>query len=161
MTQSFRIERAGPGDIPAVLALIREMAEYERAAERLEVNETLLGEFVFSDRPFAEVFLGYFADRPVSYAIVLPKFYSYRGRANLYLEDLYVQAHLRGKGIGRRMMAHIARLALERGCPYLEWSVLDRNQSALDFYRKLGARRVDDRSHFYLEREALESLAGG
>ena len=157
--QNFRIEPAGEADIPIVLSLIREMAAYEHASREIEVNETLLRQFVFSDRPHAEVFLGYYETAPVAYAIILPKFYSYQGRPNLYLEDLYVQPHLRGKGIGKVMMTHLAKLALDRGCAFLEWSVLDWNEPAIQFYRRLGARRVEDRSHFYLDREALQPLA--
>jgi len=157
---SLRIEPAREGDIPVVLSLIREMADYERVADVLEVNEERLREFVFCARPYAEILIGYWGERAVSYAIILPKFYSYTGRPHLYLEDIYVQPRMRGKGIGRALMAHLARLAVERGCAYLEWNVLEWNQPAVAFYQKLGARRVEGRSYFYLDRPALESLAG-
>lgn len=158
--QGFQIRPAVAADIPVVLSLIREMAAYERASDSLAVNEALLKQFVFCERPYAEVFLGCHDDAAVSYAIVLPKFYSYQGRPNLYLEDLYVQPHLRRQGIGEIFMRYLAKLAVARGCPYLEWCVLNWNKSAIGFYNRLGARRDEERSYFYLDDEALRSIAG-
>ncbi len=157
--EGFRIEPAGEADIPVVLALIRELAAYERAG-RVEVDEALLRRFLFCERPAAEVFLGYYDGAPVSYAIVYPVFSSYRGCANLWLEDFYVQPQARGKGIGRLMMAHLARLAIERGCAFLAWGVLNWNEPAIEFYRRLGARRDQSHCQFYLEGEALRAAAG-
>src|SRR5258708_4881243 len=131
---SFRITAAGEGDIPVILALIRELAAYEKMLDAVQIEEACLREFVFGPRPCAEVLIGWWEGEAVSYAILLPKFASFRGRPNLYLEDIFVRESMRGKGLGKAFMAYVARLAVERGCAYVEWNALDWNQPALRFY---------------------------
>ena len=116
-------------------------------------------EFVFGARPCAEVLIGYWGGEAVSYAIVLPKFASFRGRPNLYLEDLLVRESMRGKGLGKALLKHVARMAVERDCAYVEWNALNWNEPAMGFYRELGAEAIADRTYFSLRREALAKLA--
>jgi len=155
----FVIREAVAADIPTVLMLIREMATYERAADRFRVDESRLRRYIFCDRPIATIFLAEEDDEPVGYAIVLPAFSSYAGIPDLYLEDLFLRDTVRGKGYGKRMMAHLARYVKQRGFRNLAWSVLDWNTPSIDFYDRLHATRESDRFHYTLEGEALERLA--
>ena len=156
---SFRIETATARDIPLILSLIREMATFEKMLDAVRIDEECLMEFVFGARPCAEVLIGYWGGEAVSYAIVLPKFASFRGRPNLYLEDLFVRESMRGKGLGKALLKHVARMAVERDCAYVEWNALNWNEPAMGFYRELGAEAIADRTYFSLRREALAKLA--
>ena len=152
---SFRIETATARDIPVILSLIREMATFENMLDAVRIDEACLIEFVFGARPCAEVLIGYWDGEAVSYAIVLLKFASFRGRPNLYLEDLFVREPMRGKGLGKALLRHVARMAVERNCAYVEWNALNWNEPAMRFYRGMGAREIDDRTYFALSGAAL------
>ena len=157
--ESLRLEPATAADIPVILDLIREMAVYERLEHRLHVTDTLLREHVFGERPCAEVLLGFDDGVAVAYAMFLPKYSSFLGRPLLFLEDIYIRTQARGKGFGRAIMAHLARLTIERGWAYMTWKVLDWNEPAIEFYRKLGALRLEGESDYSLQEEALARLA--
>ncbi len=155
----FLIREAVAADIPIVLSLIREMAAYERASERVQVHEASLRKYVFSDRPIATVLLAEEGDEAVGYAMILPVFSSYAGVPNLYLEDLFLRESVRKRGYGKRFMAYLARYVKQRGYRHLVWSVLDWNVPSIEFYDRLKATRESDRFHYSLEADALDNLA--
>lgn len=157
---ALTITKASAAGIPVLLELIGEMAAYERSAHALEITAESLGEHLFGPRPCAEALLGFWEGQPAAYAILVWTFSSYRGRPSLYIEDVFVRERMRGLGIGKEMMAAIARLAVERNSPRLHWSVLDWNEPAIGFYERLGAAREEDRRHYYLLGEDLRRLAG-
>jgi GNAT superfamily N-acetyltransferase len=155
----LRIEPATEQDVPVILSFIRQLAEYERLSDAVVADQDLLRETLFGKHRTAEVVLGYFEDTPVAFAVFFHNFSTFLGRPGLYLEDLFVVPHMRGRGFGRAMLAHIARVAYERRCGRLEWSVLDWNEPAIKFYRKLGAVPMDEWTVFRVTGEALEKLA--
>lgn len=159
-TEDFRIERASVADVPLLLSFIKELAEYERLSHEVTADEEILRESLFGARPVAEALVGYYGEAPVCFALFFYNFSTFLGRPGLYLEDLYVRPEMRGRGFGRAMLLHLARLAKERGCGRFEWSVLDWNQPAINFYKQLGARPMDEWTIFRLTGDALERLAG-
>jgi len=155
----FRIVKASQEDIPLILAFIRRLAEYERLSSEVVANEEMLRESLFGKRPVAEVILGYYQDKPVGFAVFFQNFSTFRGRPGLYLEDLFVNPEMRGKGFGRAMLVYLAKVARERKCARFEWSVLDWNEPAVGFYRNLGAVPMSEWTVFRLTGKALERLA--
>jgi GNAT superfamily N-acetyltransferase len=158
---NLEIARAMEGDIPVLLRLIREMATYERVPDVVEIDETRARRYLFGEHALAEAWIARLGGAPAGYAILFATFSSFRGLPNLYIEDVFVREEARGKGIGLAFMRHFAKLALERGCRRLTWSVLDWNEPALEFYRKLNAERETGRIHFDLTGDALRALAAG
>jgi GNAT superfamily N-acetyltransferase len=156
---AFQIRLARRGDVPVILALIRELADYERAPEEVVATEDQLRENLFGAHPAAEVLLGEEKGDPVSFALFFHNFSTWMGRRGLYLEDLFVRPEMRGRGYGRALLARLAQIAQERNCGRMEWAVLDWNQPAIQFYRKLGARPNDDWTIFRLTRDAIVQLA--
>jgi GNAT superfamily N-acetyltransferase len=134
---SFR--SATPDDVSLVLSFIRELAEYERMADQVVATEELLLEHLFGNRTCAEVVLAFQDEEPVGFALFFHNFSTFLGQPGIYLEDLFVKPHARGLGIGKRLMCHVASLAMERGCGRFEWAVLNWNEPAIEFYRRLGA----------------------
>jgi len=155
----FVLREATEADIPLVLSFIRELAEYEKLAHEVVTTEKVLRESLFGDRMVAEVILGYFQDEPVSFALFFHNFSTFIGKPGIYLEDLYVKPEMRGKGLGKTMLAYLARLARERNCGRFEWWVLDWNEPAVKFYRSIGAIPMDEWTVQRLAGEALEKLA--
>jgi len=153
------VRAATAGDIPTVLSLLRELAAYEGKLDCVRIDESLLAEHAFGERACIEVLLGLLDGSAVSYAIFFPHFGSYRGRPWLYLEDLYVQPDARGHGVGRSMMAHLARVTVQRGWAGIAWGVLDWNEPAFTFYRGLGATSSNDHVSMDLTGDALLRLA--
>jgi GNAT superfamily N-acetyltransferase len=156
----FQIKQAVEKDVPVILWFIQGLAEYERLSHEAVVTEELLRANLFGDRPVAEVLLGYDHDRPVAFAVYFHTFSTFLGKPGMYLEDLFVIPEMRGKGIGRAMLVHLAQVARERKCGRFEWSVLDWNEPAIQFYLKLGAIPMNDWTIFRATGEALERLAG-
>jgi len=156
---ALAVRAATPGDIPTVLSLLRELAAYEGKLDCVRIDESLLAEYAFGERACIEVLLGLLDGNAVSYAIFFPHFGSYCGRPWLYLEDLYVQPDARGHGVGRAMMAHLARVTVQRGWAGMAWGVLDWNESAFTFYRGLGATSSNDHVSMDLTGDALLRLA--
>ena len=156
----FRIRPATEHEVPLVLDFIRGLAEYERLPHECVATEAMLRETLFGPRPYAEVLLGFADDEPVAFALFFHNYSTFLARPGIYLEDLFVRPSARGHGYGRRMLAHLARLARERGCGRLEWSVLDWNEGAIRFYRSLGAVAMDEWTVYRVTGEALERLAG-
>jgi GNAT superfamily N-acetyltransferase len=149
------------GDLDTIIALIRGLAEYERTPEAVTLERDELGRHLFGPRPFAEVIL---ADtdsgETAGFALYFHNFSTWLGKPGLWLEDLFVKPEHRGKGFGRALLVEVARLAVERGCGRVEWSVLDWNEPSIGFYHALGAASQDEWTIFRLEGEALRRVAG-
>ncbi|MEP6709112.1 MAG: GNAT family N-acetyltransferase [Verrucomicrobiota bacterium] len=158
-SKSFQIRPAILEDVPTILSLIRDLAEYERAPNEVVATEEGLREVFFGARPAAEVVLALEGKMPVGFAVFFHNFSTWLGRAGLYLEDLFVRPDARGKGYGRALLVHLARIAQERGCGRMEWAVLDWNEPAIQFYRKLGAAPNDEWTVFRLTSEGIAKLA--
>jgi len=155
------IRAARPADVPLVLAFIRELAVYERLEDQVVATEADIATGLFGARPYAEVLLGCLAGEPVGFALFFHNFSTFLGKPGLYLEDLFVRPAARGAGVGRELLARLARLAIERGCGRLDWAVLDWNEPSIGFYRSLGAATLDDWTTFRLSGDALARLARG
>lgn len=153
------IRPATEHDVPLILTLIRELAEYERMSDEVVADEALLRESLFGASGGAEAVIADYRGEPAGFALFFHNFSTFVGRKGLYLEDLYVRPEHRGRGLGRRLLAHLARLAVERGCRRFEWAVLDWNEPAIGFYRRLGAVAMDEWTTFRLTGPALERLA--
>ena len=163
-TTETEIRPATEADVPVILRFIRDLAAYEKLEHEVVATEDALRQWLFGERPAAEVVLleesstsG--APDPVAFALFFHNFSTFLGRPGIYLEDLFVRPDRRGKGYGRRMLAHLASLAVERGCGRLEWAVLDWNEPAISFYRKLGAVAMDEWTVFRLTGAELQNLA--
>ncbi len=156
---NFRIEETSPQDVPLILAFVKELAEYERLSESVKVTEEDLREALFGERPIIFAVIGYYEDEPVSFALFFHNFSTFIGRPGLYLEDLFVRPHMRGRGFGRAMLVYLAQVARERRCGRMEWAVLNWNEPAIKFYKSLGARPLDDWIVFRLSEDALDKLA--
>ena len=141
---TIAIRPATPDDLPLIAALIRELAEYERLAHEVRFDEDVLGTMLFGPRSFAEVVMGEADGVAQGFALFFHNFSTFEGRPGIYLEDLFVRPQARGAGLGKALLAHLAALAVARGCARLEWSVLDWNEPAIGFYRKLGGRPMDE-----------------
>lgn len=157
---SIRIRSATREDVPVVAELIRGLARYEKLEHEVVMTEDLLAAGLFGERPYAEVLLAVDEDRPLGFALFFHNFSTFLGRPGIYLEDLFVVPEERGSGIGRALLEHLARLAVDRGCGRLEWAVLDWNRDAIAFYERLGARPNSDWTVYRLTGEALTTLAG-
>ncbi|MDQ3198837.1 MAG: GNAT family N-acetyltransferase [Verrucomicrobiota bacterium] len=155
----FRIRLAERADVPTILSLIRALAEYERAPNDVVATEDQLRENLFGEHPAAEVLLLEAGGAPVGFALFFHNFSTWMGRRGLYLEDLFVRPEVRGKGYGRALLVRLAQIAEERACGRMEWAVLDWNEPALQFYRKLGARPNDEWTIYRLTRNGIASLA--
>ena len=145
--------------MPVIAELIRGLARFEKLEQEVVMTEELLAAGLFGDRPYAEVVLAEDDGRPVGFALFFHNFSTFLGRPGIYLEDLFVIPEHRGQGIGRMLLAHLVRLAVERGCGRLEWAVLDWNRDAIQFYERLGARPNSEWTVYRLAGEALTGLA--
>lgn len=159
MTPAPTLRAATAADVPLILQLIRGLAEYERLPHDVVATESLLAEQLFGAHPGAEVVLAEWQGTPAGFALFCHNFSTFLGRRGLWLEDLFVVPACRGRGIGRALLAELARMAIARGCGRLEWSVLDWNVDAIGFYRALGARPMDEWTTFRMTGDALERLA--
>lgn len=154
------IREADETDVPLVLALIRELAEYERLLHECVATEDDLRRTLFGEVRHAEVLIAEEAGEPVGFALFCPNYSTFLGRPGLHLEDLFVRPAFRGRGLGRALLVHLARLALRRGYGRFEWNVLDWNQDAWRFYRSVGAEPLEEWTTFRVAGGALEALAG-
>jgi GNAT superfamily N-acetyltransferase len=155
----FRIAAARPGDVPAVLAMIRGLAEFERLDHLCVATESQLSQALFGRESTVEVIVAWEGGEAVGFALFFPNFSTFLGRPGLYLEDLFVRPEFRGRGYGRALLIHLARLAVERGCGRFEWAVLDWNEQAIGFYRALGASVLADWRITRVTGDALAALA--
>ena len=155
----FQIRTATREDVPLILALIRELAEYERAPNDVVATEEMLRQNLFGPQPAAEVLLAAAEGEPVGFALFFHNFSTWMGRRGLYLEDLFVRPSARGKGYGKALLVRLAEIARERECGRMEWAVLDWNEPAIKFYRKLGAKPNEEWTIFRLTRDGISDLA--
>jgi GNAT superfamily N-acetyltransferase len=141
-----------------VLELIRELAEYENLAHEVRATEAQLHATLFVPRPAAEVVIAEHEGRPVGFAVFFASYSTWEAASGLYLEDLFVRPEARGKGIGRELLEHVARVAVARGWARLEWRVLDWNEPSIAFYKRLGAEPLDDWTVFRVTGDRLKRL---
>lgn len=159
MTLSIR--PATPADLPLIAQLIRDLAEYEKLAHEVRFDEAVLSQKLFGARPYAEVVIGELDGAPQGFALFFHNFSTFEGKPGIYLEDLFVRPEARGSGLGKALLSHLAMLAVERDCARLEWSVLDWNTPAIGFYKKLGARLMDEWTVMRVDGAALARLGAG
>jgi GNAT superfamily N-acetyltransferase len=170
MNDDLRIAPAREQDVPLILSLIKALAEYERLAHEVVATESDVRESLFGPRPHAEAVIARVLSggsgeaagaegEGVGFAVWFHTFSTFLSRPGLYLEDLFVLPAWRGRGIGRALMAHLARVAVERGCGRMEWAVLDWNDPAIGFYRSIGARAMDEWTVYRLTGDALKRVA--
>ena len=157
----IRIERATEADVPLILRLIQGLAVYEKLAHEVTATEEGLRETLFGARPAADVIIAYAGDTPAGFALFFPNYSTFLGKPGLYLEDLFVLPEWRGHGLGLALMKRLAAIAVERGCGRFEWSVLDWNEPAIGFYKKLGATLMEEWSTFRVTGDALRRLGSG
>ena len=155
----FTIRLATAQDVPVILQFIKGLAEYEKLTPEVTATEDLLRETLFGSRQVAEVIIGEYRGEPVGFALFFHNYSTFLGRPGIYLEDLFVKPEMRGRGFGRVLLAYLAKLAHERKCGRVEWSVLDWNDPAIQFYRKLGATAMDEWTMYRLTGAALTHLA--
>ena len=141
---SIRIVPAQVTDVPVILGMIKALAEYEQLTHEVTATEDDLRQSLFGPRPAGEVVLAYDGDAPIGFALFFHNFSTFLGRHGLYLEDLFVVPEWRGKGVGKQLLAHVAAIAESRKCGRMEWAVLDWNESAIAFYRRMGAHVLDE-----------------
>jgi len=155
----IRITSATESDVPAILEMIRELAEYEKLSHVVVATEEQLRHTLFGERPAAEVLLAHWNSEPIGFALFFPNYSTFLAQPGIYLEDLFVKPHARGKGAGLALFIELARIAVTRGCGRVEWAVLDWNEPSIQFYKKLGAIPMDEWTTFRLTREPLAGLA--
>lgn len=150
---------AVPADIPLIIELITELADYERLVHEVKADAQRMHEHLFGRHPYAEVLIGEVDGEPQGFALFFHNYSTWLSQPGIYLEDLFVRPAARGAGLGKALLTELARLAVERGCGRLEWSVLDWNEPAIGFYRSLGARPQDEWTVYRLTGDALRDLA--
>jgi GNAT superfamily N-acetyltransferase len=153
------IRPATPADAPAIARLIRELAEYEKLSHALDLDEAALARDLFGPSPAAEVLVAEADGAVVGFALYFANYSTFRTKPGIYLEDLFVLPAHRGQGHGKALFRAVAKLACERGCARFEWSVLDWNAPAIDFYQSMGAKPLDDWTVFRLDGDALKMVA--
>ena len=153
------IRPATPADVALILHFVRELAEFERAADKVVATEPLLHDALFGPHPAAEAAIASLDGKPVGMALFFHNFSTWTGWRGLYLEDLYVTPDARGSGVGKALLKHLAALAVERGCTRFEWSVLDWNEKAIAFYRSMGAEPMEEWTVYRVTGDALAKLA--
>ncbi len=156
---SFTIRKTSKKDVSLILQFTKELAAYENISHEVQATETTLEESLFGETPQAEVLIGEEDGIAVAYAVYFFNFSTFHGRRGLYLEDLYIKPKYRGKGFGKTILKYLGKIAKEKGCVRMEWSVLDWNKSAIDFYERLGAKPINGWTVFRCTGEALEKLS--
>jgi GNAT superfamily N-acetyltransferase len=157
---TLRIDAATPADVPTILQLIRELAEFERLLHEVVATEADVHDALFGARPVAEAVVARAAGEVAGFALFFHNYSTFRGRPGIYLEDLYVRPQYRGRGYGGALLKHLAGHAVQRRCARMEWAVLDWNERAIAFYESLGAKPVDGWTVYRLTGEALQKAGG-
>ena len=157
----FSLRPATAGDVSTILRCIRGLADFEQLAHECEASEALLNESLFGTTPSAEVTLAFAGDTPAGFALWFRSYSTFLARPGIYLEDLFVFPEFRGRGLGRQLLASLARTAVERGYGRLEWAVLDWNADAIRFYESLGARAMSEWTTYRVAGQSLRALADG
>ena len=157
--QEYSIRPATTDDVSLILGFIRELADYETLLREVTATEALVRRFMFGDQPRAEALIGELGNEPVGFALFFHNFSTFLARPGIYIEDIYVRPEFRGRGYGRAFFTHLSKLAVERGCGRIEWAVLTWNEPAIEFYRNLGARAMDEWKVFRLDAASFGRLA--
>lgn len=158
---AIEIIEARPEHTPLLLHFIRSLAEYEKLLHKMVATEESLRDGMFGERKVAEALIAYYDGKPAGMALFFHNFSTFLGRPGIYLEDLFVEPPLRGKGVGKALLSRVAAIAVERKCPRLDWSVLDWNEPSIQFYKSLGAIPLDEWTMYRLSGESLAKLADG
>jgi len=153
---SIRIAPAVSADVPVILDFIRQLADYEKLSHDVAATEESLRDTLFGARPYAEVLIAYWEEAPLGFALFFHNYSTFLAKPGIYLEDLFVNPPARGRGIGKALLTRLAELAIERGCGRVEWAVLDWNAPAIEFYRRMGARPMEEWTTFRLTGASLE-----
>ncbi|WP_028829373.1 GNAT family N-acetyltransferase [Proteocatella sphenisci] len=156
--EGFKIRYANESDVSLILKFIKELADYEGLLNEVVATEEILMESLFEKKQ-AQVIIGEYNGQPAGFALFFHNFSTFLGRANLYLEDLYVDPAFRGKGLGKTMLACLGTIAVERGCGRLDWWCLDWNKTSIDFYLQMGAKPMDEWTVYRVDGENLPKLA--
>lgn len=159
MSFELMLRPAEPADVPVLFQLIQALAEYEKLSHAVTGNADVLKKHLFGSRPYAEAILAEYAGQAVGFALFFPNFSTFLTQPGIYLEDLFVLPEYRRQGIGKAILSYLAHLAVERGCGRLEWSVLDWNEPAIAFYRRMGASVLEDWRICRVTGESLIQLA--
>ena len=152
------VRAATEADTPSIVQFIEELAEYEKLRDTCRADPARLREHLFGDRSYAEVLMAEHDGQPAGFALFFHTYSTFLCAPSLYLEDLFVRPAFRGRGIGEKLLGHLASLAIERGCRRMEWAVLDWNQPAIDFYLRVGARPMNEWTTFRLDGDDLAKL---
>jgi GNAT superfamily N-acetyltransferase len=155
----FEIRPASEADVPVIYSFIKKLAAYEKLTHEVVATEMLLRETLFGSLRTAEVAIGYCEGKPVGFVLFFHNYSTFLGRPGLYIEDLFVDETYRRRGLGRALLLYVAQLANERRCGRLEWAVLDWNEPAINFYKKLGAVAMNEWTIYRVTGEALSKLA--
>ncbi len=159
LPEKFDIRAAKEKDVPTILSFIKELAEYERLTHDVVATEEKLRQTLFGVHRYAEIVLGYYAEQPVGFALFFHNYSTFLARPGIYLEDLYIRPNMRGKGFGKAILKHLAKIATDRHCGRLEWSVLNWNEPAIRFYKSLGAQPMNEWTVFRVTGDSLKELA--
>lgn len=159
MTKIFNIKPATLNDVPLILSFIKELAEYENLLSEVVATEEILKQTLFCENPTAKVIIGYWNQTPVSFALYFYNFSTFLGKPGIYIEDLFVKPEMRGKGLGKKMLAYLATKAKQENCGRLEWWVLDWNKTAIEFYERLDAKPMSEWTVYRVTDDALIKLA--
>lgn len=161
MSGRLTLRSAVASDVPLIRQLIEALADYERLRDECVATDEMLSEALFGERKYAEVVLAEWDSNPAGFALFFHNFSTFLARPGIYLEDVFVKPEYRGHGIGKALLVHLARVAVERGCGRFEWSVLNWNVDAIGFYRKLGAKPQDEWTVYRVSGDDLKKLADG
>ena len=156
---AIEIRKAEENDAPVILEFIQSLAEYERLRDSCVATEDLLRRTLFGDRPAAEVIIASVDGEPAGFALFFHNYSTFLAQRGIYLEDLFVKPESRSRGVGFALLSELARIAIDRDCGRLEWAVLDWNQLAIDFYKRIGANPLDDWTVFRITGGPLKELA--
>lgn len=146
-------------DVPVILNFIKDLAEYEKLSQEVKAGEDLLRKTLFGEKKYAEVIIADYINEPAGFMLFFHNYSTFLGKPGIYLEDLFVKPHLRGKGIGKFLLTYLGKLAIERNCGRIEWAVLDWNIPSIEFYKKLGANPMDEWTVFRVTGDGIQNLA--
>jgi GNAT superfamily N-acetyltransferase len=155
----FSIRSAQRSDAPLILEFVKELADYERLSHQVVATVADFEQHLFGPQPAAHVVIGYEGDTPVGFALYFLNFSTFLGRPGIYLEDLFVRPEYRGRGYGKALLVHLGQIALQKNYGRVEWSVLDWNQPAIDFYQSIGARQLSEWIINRVDGPGIEALA--
>lgn len=158
--EKIKVRFAEIDDTPTILRLIKELSVYEKLAHTVINTEDQIKKYLFGQHKFAEVLIANFDNQPVGFALFFHNYSTFVGKPGIYLEDLFVEPEMRGKGIGKKLFLELVKIAKDRNCGRIEWSVLNWNTPAIDFYKSMGAVPMDEWTVYRLTEDKIDELAG-